>query len=172
MDRHRHSDHRRPGARARVGPSFPRMPIWIIPVLVAIPIWGFVYIGAFGVAGQQQQRPRRARRHDLRRELLRAATAPTARVPSGPRLNGGEVIQEWPNLADHIKWVHTGGSPYIGGTIGALHIPVPPNNVMPAFGMDHGGPLTDAQIQLVVCYERVNFGGEKETAVNCPGFTG
>ena len=86
----------------------------------------------------------------------------------GPQLNGGQVLKVWPKLADHINWVHTGGEPYIGKTIGAINIPVPANNVMPAFGMDHGGPLTNQQILDVVCYERVTFGGAPENAQNCP----
>jgi mono/diheme cytochrome c family protein len=160
-----------PEPAPRIGPTLTRIPIWIMPVLVGLPLWGLIYIGAFGARNVNNKDP------VIVGGSIFAANCSSCHGANGeggvgPKLNGGEVVQEWPKLADHITWVHTGGAPFVGGTIGALHIPVPANNVMPPFGTDHGGILSDLQIQQVVCYERVTFGNEKETAVNCPGFTG
>ena len=64
-------------------------------------------------------------------------------------------MKTFPNEADHITWVHTGGAPFIGKGYGdpdrdgGQHT-VSPNNVMPAFA----GTLSDAQIAAVVKYER------------------
>jgi len=152
----------------RLAPTRPKTPFWILPVLVALPIWGIVYLGAFG-----NRTPPNVNDPVVAGATLFTNNCATCHGSSGeggvgPQLNGGQVLKVWPKLADHIKWVHTGGEPYVGQTIGATNIPVPANNVMPAFGMDHGGPLTDQQIEDVVCYERVTFGGAPENSQNCP----
>jgi mono/diheme cytochrome c family protein len=155
--------------KPRVGPTRAGVPLWIMPVLIALPLWGIVYLGAFGSRAKAN-----ANDPVTLGAAVFAANCSTCHGASGegggtgPRLNGGEVLRVWPNLKDHIAWVHTGGAPFVGKTIGATHIPVPANNVMPAFA----GTLSDDQIAQVVCYERVSFGGEAESATNCPGFTG
>lgn len=153
---------------ARYGATRVKTPWWILPVLAALPLWGVVYLGAFG-------NRTKAAAND---PVVRGAALFTANCASchgsngeggvGPQLNSGEVLKEWPKLADHLAWVHTGGAPFVGKTIGALNIPVPANNIMPAFGTANGGSLSDQQIADVVCYERVSLGGGPENPSNCP----
>jgi mono/diheme cytochrome c family protein len=152
----------------RLPPTRPKTPFWILPVLVALPIWGIVYLGAFGNRTKANVNDPVVAGATLFTNNCATCHGANGEGGVGPQLNGGQVLKVWPKLADHINWVHTGGEPYIGKTIGAINIPVPANNVMPAFGMDHGGPLTNQQIQDVVCYERVTFGGAPENALNCP----
>jgi mono/diheme cytochrome c family protein len=132
-----------------------RVPIWIMPVLAAMPLWAFVYMGAFG------NRARGGTSDPVARGNLVFHSAGCSGCHGtngeggvGPKLAGGGAVQTFPNIADHITWVHTGGAPFIGKTYGAAGHTVPPNNVMPAFGQDHGGSLSDEQIQDVVAYER------------------
>jgi len=157
-----------PVPKSRLGATRVKTPFWMLPLIVALPLWGIVYLGAFG--SHQPVSPNNPVVLGAAIFVNNCATChgATGAGGVGPQLNGGEVLKEWPVLADHINWVHTGGAPYVGKTIGGLNIPVPANNVMPAFGMDHGGNLTNQQILDVVCYERVTFGGGPATSANCP----
>jgi mono/diheme cytochrome c family protein len=162
-----------PAPAPRIGPTRPGVPIWIMPVLVALPLWGIIYLGAFGSRAKANSSDPVTVGGSLFLANCSSCHGAGGDGGVGPALSGGEVLRVWPKVADHVKWVQTGGAPYVGKTIGVNQkIPVPANNVMPAFSQANGGTLTDAQIAQVVCYERVAFGGEKESVANCPGFTG
>jgi mono/diheme cytochrome c family protein len=161
-----------PAPAPRIGPTRGRIPIWIMPVLVALPLWGIVYLGAFGSRVKANANDPVTKGGTLFATSCSSCHGSNGEGGVGPQLNGGEVLKVWPNIKDHLSWVKTGGAPFVGKTIGAINIPVPPNNVMPAFGTAFGGALTDDQVAQVVCYERVAFGGEKESLKNCPGFEG
>jgi mono/diheme cytochrome c family protein len=148
----------------RLAPTRVKTPLWIMPVLIALPLWGIVYLGAFGNRTKAAANDPVTLGGVVFTANCAVCHGSNGEGGVGPQLNGGEVLREWPKLADHISWVHTGGAPFVGKTIGALHIPVPGNSVMPAFA----GVLTDQQIADVVCYERVAFGGGPETPANCP----
>jgi mono/diheme cytochrome c family protein len=157
-----------PAARVVKVPRRAKTPFWVMPVLVGLPIYAFIYFGAFGSrAAVNNNSPL------IIGEGLFASSCATCHGANGeggvgPQLNGGQVLKTWPNVADHISWVHTGGKPFIGKTYGAQGHTVTASNVMPAFGLKNGGTLTDDQIKDVVCYERVTFGGAKEGAPDCP----
>ncbi len=144
-----------------LGPTRVRTPVWILPVLIALPLWGFVYMGAFGNRAKAANTP-----------LSAGATLFTANCAVchgssgeggvGPQLSNGAVLRQWPKLQDHLDWVRTGGATHIGQTIGG--VVVTPGNAMPGFGSS----LTAAQIADVVCFERVTFGGAPNNTQNCP----
>jgi mono/diheme cytochrome c family protein len=157
-----------PEPAPRLGPTRVKTPLWMIPVLALLPVWGIIYLGAFGSHVKAAANDPVVLGNILFTANCATCHGATGGGGVGPQLNGGEVLKVWPKLQDHLNWVHTGGTPFIGKTIGATHIPVPANNVMPAFGQAEGGQLTDAQIADVVCYERVTFGGAPENAANCP----
>lgn len=149
----------------RYRPTRTKTPVWAVLLLLLLPVWAIVYIGAFG------NRAKAATNSPVTAGGVVFASAGCSGCHGaagqggvGPALAGGEVLKVWPKKQDHINWVKTGGAPYVGKTIGATQIPVPANNVMPAFG----GTLTEAQIEDVVCYERVAFGGGAPDATNCP----
>ena len=158
-----------PDAEApRIGPTRTKIPLWVMPLLAALPLWGIIYLGAFG-----NRNPAAANDPAVVGGQLFAANCSSCHGANGeggvgPKLAGGEVVKTWPKVADHVSWVRTGGTPFIGKTYGAQGHTVPANNVMPAFA----GTLTDTQIAQVVCYERVSMGNEPESATNCPGFGG
>jgi mono/diheme cytochrome c family protein len=128
-----------------------RVPLWVMPVLVALPFWGILYFGAFGS------------RH------TEAVTAPDgAAIFSancaachgaageggvGPALENGDAAITFPDEADHISWVKTGSGPFAGKPYGDPEREGGPRVAkggMPAFA----GTLSDAEIQAVVTYER------------------
>jgi mono/diheme cytochrome c family protein len=134
-----------------------RVPIWAMPVVVGLPVWGFMY--------------------------LRAIKAPEPKV-TGP-LAGGAVVYgkcaschgsdgaggvgyaftnnalwlTFPTIEEQIRYVYQGtkgfkgvgygnpdrpGGQRIGGAKGA----------MPNWGAKSGGELTDAELVEVICHER------------------
>ncbi|HVM66689.1 MAG TPA: c-type cytochrome [Acidimicrobiales bacterium] len=149
----------------RYRPTRTKTPIWAVGLLLLLPLWAIVYLGAFGTrAKAAANSPVTAGAVVYNSAGCSGCHGAAGQGGVGPALAGGEVLKVWPSKQDHINWVKTGGAPYVGKTIGATQIPVPANNVMPAFG----GTLTEAQIENVVCYERVTFGGAPENAANCP----
>jgi mono/diheme cytochrome c family protein len=157
-----------PPAAPRIRRTRPGIPIWIMPVLIGLPLWGIIYLGAFGNRAKANANDPVAIGGTLFSANCATCHGANGEGGVGPQLNSGQVLRVWPKVADHVNWVKTGGAPYVGKTIGATNIPVPANSVMPGFASS----LSDLQIRQVVCYERVTFGGEKESAQNCPGFTG
>ncbi len=135
--------------------------MWIIPVLVALPLWGFVYMGAFGNRAKAANTPLSVG-GSLFTANCSVCHGANGEGGVGPQLSGGAVIRQWPKTQDHIDWVKSGGATHIGQTIGG--VVVTPGNAMPAFGTS----LTAAQIADVVCFERVTFGNVPNNTQNCP----
>jgi mono/diheme cytochrome c family protein len=128
------------------------IPVWMYPVLAALPLWAIVYLGAFGTTGNANAAP-----------VGSAVYAKAGCVGChgakgeggvGPALAGGEAKLTFPTEADHIAWVETGSAPKKGQPYGDPNRPggahIAKSGGMPAFK----GQLTDAEIQAVVTYER------------------
>lgn len=152
----------------RIGPTRTKIPLWVMPVLAALPLWGIVYLGAFGPRQKASANDPVTVGGQLFAANCSSCHGANGEGGVGPKLSGGEVVKTWPKVADHVSWVRTGGAPFVGKTYGAQGHSVPANNVMPAFQ----GTLSDTQIIQVVCYERVALGNEAETPANCPGSGG
>ncbi|HET7488781.1 MAG TPA: cytochrome c [Acidimicrobiales bacterium] len=130
-----------------------RIPIWIMPVLVFLPFWGILYVGAFG--SRQHAAPLTGMA--LGQQVFRANCATCHGAAGeggvGPKLQGGEAVKTFPDVADHISWVRTGSAPFTGKYYGdpdrdgGQHGPA--KGAMPAFTS-----LSDAQVEAVVQYER------------------
>jgi len=146
-----------PDAKPRLGPTRARVPMWVMPVLAALPLWGVVYLGAFGSRQKVAANDPVTLGGAIFAANCSSCHGANGQGGVGPQLSNGMVLKTWPNVADHINWVHTGGAPFVGKTYGATNHAVPASNVMPAFGTDKGGALTDEQIRDVVAYERVGL---------------
>jgi mono/diheme cytochrome c family protein len=138
----------------------PRVPIFVAPVLAALPVFAFIYWGALT--------PKPVAADPV---LAAGAAVYAANCSSCHGADGGggvgrpldEVVKTFPDEADHIAWVTHGdvglapGTPYgVGRTTHSDGFTAS----MPAFG----STLTEEQIAQVVHYERVEFGGEAATA--------
>jgi mono/diheme cytochrome c family protein len=129
-----------------------RIPFWALPVLVALPLWAYLFQGTLEpppagasdplVIGEQLYTAKCSSCHGAR-----------GAGGSGPSFQNGAVVQTWPDFNDHIKWVHLGSQGWPGTTYGAQN--KPKVGGMPAWA----GVLTDEQIILVVRYEREVLGG-------------
>jgi len=128
------------------------IPVWMYPVLAALPLWAIVYLGAFGTTGNANAAP-----------VGSAVYAKAGCVGChgakgeggvGPALAGGEAKLTFPTEADHIAWVETGSAPKKGQPYGDPNRPggahVAKSGGMPSFK----GQLSDAEIKAVVAYER------------------
>jgi len=132
------------------------VPLWVMPVLIALPFWGFFYMGAFGsrtktavvdplVVGSQVY-------HSAGCSGCHGANGEGG---VGPALQNGDAQITFPNIADQIAWVETGSQTKpIGTPYGDPNRPggqrVVKVGAMPAFQ----GTLSPTQIQDVVMYER------------------
>jgi mono/diheme cytochrome c family protein len=147
----------------RFRPTRTKTPLWVMPVLVLLPLWGIVYLGAFGSRAKVASNSPVTVGAGIYTSIGCAGChGANGEGGVGPQLNNGAVLKQWPNLQDHINWVHTGGATHIGQTIGGVVVTA--SNAMPAFN----GVLKDTEIADVVCYERVTFGGAAANTSNCP----
>jgi mono/diheme cytochrome c family protein len=130
-----------------------RFPVWVMPVIAVLPVFGFFYAQAF------QTPPVEAPKDPLvlgaeiyRSKGCAGCHGGAGEGGTGPQLAGGQAILTFPNIDDHMKWVRTGSAPFAGQPYGD------PNRVggqhralggMPAFGS-----LTEEELEAVVQYER------------------
>ncbi len=129
-----------------------RIPAWAMGVLAVVPLWGVLYIGAFG------ERPT----HD--EHAIDGATTYGNNCASchgasggggvGPKLSGSEAALTFPNIEDHVEWVKNGSTGVRGKTYGdpnrAGGQRVATSGGMPGFG----SRLSEEEIAAVVEYER------------------
>ena len=128
------------------------IPNWMMPVLLILPFWAMVYMGAFAepqAAGGPRTGP----------QIYASAGCGSCHGPTGgggvgPRLSGGETKLTFPNRDDMVKWVTEGSSSVRGQPYGDPNRPGgprgPASGGMPGFG----GQLSPEEIQTVVDYVR------------------
>jgi mono/diheme cytochrome c family protein len=131
-----------------------RVPLWVMPVLVALPFWGLLYFGAFG--SRHSEAIAAPDGGAIYKANCSSCLGAAGEGGVGPALAKGEAKLTFPEEADHISWVHTGSGPFTGKPYGdpdregGQHVA---KGIMPAFA----GTLSDAEIQAVVAYERENL---------------
>jgi mono/diheme cytochrome c family protein len=136
---------------ALVAATRTRVPAWVVPVLVALPFWGVLYVGAFG--SREVQRvvtPQEV----YARAGCSACHGAQGEGGTGPALAGAASRLTFPNEEDHVNWVKNGSASVSGQKYGDPARPGgqrgPASGGMPAFS----GQLSDAEIRMVVQYER------------------
>ena len=132
------------------------VPLWVMPVLVALPFWGFLYVGAFGNRHKTAVvDPLVAGAVVYRSAGCSGCHGANGEGGVGPALQNGDAKITFPNIADQIAWVQTGSISKPKGTLyGDPNRPGGQRKVqvgaMPAFA----GTLSQTQIEDVVQYER------------------
>jgi mono/diheme cytochrome c family protein len=128
-----------------------RIPAWAMGVLALLPVWGFLYIGAFGPRPTEEEVVDGA---TIYGNNCAACHGANGQGGVGPKLAGGEAKLTFPVIDDHLAWVHTGSAGFKGkgygdpNRAGGQHVAA--SGGMPPFQ----GKLTDDEIQMVVEYER------------------
>lgn len=127
------------------------IPVWMMPILLLIPLWGIVYMGSFGDTGGDAAAPTPAQLYTTN---CAACHGGRGEGGVGPPIAGGESLATFPNEDDHIKWVEEGSSTKRGQPYGAPDRPggqrVAQSGGMPGFA----GRLSPAEIIAIVEYER------------------
>jgi mono/diheme cytochrome c family protein len=128
-----------------------RIPAWAMGVLALLPLWGVLYIGAFGPRAVEEAAPDGSA---IFGNNCASCHGANGQGGVGPKLAGGEAALTFPLVDDHISWVNTGSAPFKGKGYGDPARPggqhVAASGGMPAFQ----GRLTPEEIQAVVEYER------------------
>jgi mono/diheme cytochrome c family protein len=141
------------------GPHKTKVPLWVMPVLIAIPLWAFLFPGAFGshATAAVSTDPLVVGNTVYNSAGCSGCHGANGQGGVGPALHGGQAVLTFPNIQDQINWVKTGSAPYAGKKYGNPNRPGgqhgPATGVMPAFG----NTLTPTQIQDVVTYERTKL---------------
>ena len=134
-----------------------RVPIWMMPVLVGLPFWAVVYMGAFSSHVRTTVNPLVLGQQEYNSVGCAGCHGASGGGGVGPALHGGAAKLTFPNMADQISWVKTGSAPFAGKLYGDPKRPGgqhgPAKGIMPAFG----GNLSDEQINAVVLYERLQL---------------
>ncbi|MGH9157716.1 MAG: c-type cytochrome [Acidimicrobiales bacterium] len=131
-----------------------RIPAWVMPVLLVLPFWAILYMGAFGERGGEEVLDPIA----LGAEVYGASGCSACHGPAGqggvgPALAGGESVLTFPEEADHVDWIRTGSGPFTGQPYGDPDRPGGQRG--PAKGAMPGFPnLSEEEVQAVVLYER------------------
>ena len=129
-----------------------KIPYWALPVLVALPLWAYVFQATL-------QPPPKAPNTPIALGALEyagcaACHGATGGGGVGPALN--TVRTTWPDYRDHMVWVRLGSAGWPTATYGAQGKPK-------IGGMPAHTSLSDVQLAQVVLYERATFGGLKPT---------
>jgi mono/diheme cytochrome c family protein len=140
------------------GPHKTKVPLWVMPVLVALPLWAFLYPGAFG----NHHKAAAADPLTIGNQVYHSSGCSGCHGSNGeggvgPALHAGESVKTFPNVADQIDWIKNGslslkqGTPYGDpNRAGGQRVVKETTGDMPAFG----ATLSVQQIQAVVQYER------------------
>jgi mono/diheme cytochrome c family protein len=139
-----------------------KVPLWVMPVLLFLPLWGVLYAQTFSDApgGELTQLDEGA--------AIYAAQCASCHGGGGAggvgrQLSDGEVLKTFPTIEGQLEYVALGtdgygsgqpygdpareGGPHVAGSFG----------IMPAFGEQ----LTAEELLAVVRYEREVLGGEE-----------
>jgi len=129
------------------------IPVWMMPVLLVLPFWGIIYLGAFAQPKAAAGGPPNGAQVYVKAGCG-GCHGPTGGGGVGPKLAGGEAKITFPDEADHVAWVENGSASARGKSYGDPNRPggarPSASGGMPAFK----GSLTPEEIQAVVLYER------------------
>ena len=128
-----------------------KIPAWALPVLLAIPVWAYVFQGTLEPPPQPADTPI-ALGQEIYKGCATCHGADGGGV-SGPALTS--VLETWPDYRDHMAWVRLGSSGWPTQVYGA-------NDKPKAGGMPPHPGLSDEELAQVVLYERATFGGLAE----------
>jgi mono/diheme cytochrome c family protein len=140
------------------GPHKLPVPLWVMPVLVAIPLWAFFFPAAFSNHQKAAVTDPITIGNQVYHSSCSTCHGTNGEGGIGPALHGGVAAVTFPQIADHINWVKNGsmglakGAPYGDpNRAGGQHVAA--KDDMPGFASS----LTPTQIADVVMYERTKL---------------
>jgi mono/diheme cytochrome c family protein len=128
-----------------------RVPAWAMGVLALLPIWGVLYVGAFGTRAEEHEA---ADGSAIFANNCASCHGASGQGGVGPKLSGGDAIKTFPVIDDHISWINTGSAAFKGKPYGDPNREggqrIANTGGMPGFQ----GKLSPEEIQAVAEYER------------------
>jgi hypothetical protein len=142
----------------------PRIPIWAMAALSLMPIWAFMYVRSLTEAPEVAAGPLAVGEEVYGN--CSSCHGGSGEGGSGRPLADGEVNLTFPHIEDQIRFVYFGTEAYNSAGVSSYGDPNREGGahttgsfgLMPGWGADAGGDLTDAEILAVVCHERYDFG--------------
>jgi len=142
-----------------------RIPFWAMAALGFLPIWGFMYARAVTSQPVEAAGPLAVGTDAY--ASCGSCHGASGGGGSGRAFNNGEVIKTFPHIEDQLRFVYFGTQAY---NLAGVTVYGDPNReggphetgsfgVMPGWGAEAGGELTDAEILGVVCHVRFDLGG-------------
>jgi mono/diheme cytochrome c family protein len=129
-----------------------KIPLWALPVLLALPLWAYVYQATLEPPPKPDDSPIALGGTEYAECAACHASDGSGGV--GPALTG--VRETWPDYRDQMAWVRLGSAGWPTNTYGA-------EPKEKKGGMPPHPAMTDAQLAEVVLYERATFGGLQPT---------
>jgi len=136
-----------------------RIPKWVMPFLLFLPIWAFMYVGTLEDPTREEGLIYEAGK--VYAENCAVCHGAGGGGGSGPAFTNGALIETFSSFEDQIEWVTKGSKGYSDegrATYGDTAKPVGGGGVMPGFSED----LTAAELTLAVLYERIELSGYEE----------
>ncbi len=128
-----------------------RIPYWAMPVLAALPLWGYVYVRTLEPPPAGETDPFVLGAETFTASCASCHGASGDGIGTAPGFTDGAVVETWPDWRDHVMWVRLGGQNWPAATYGATDKPVGGSGgQMPSFA----GTLDDQQVAQVVLHER------------------
>jgi hypothetical protein len=136
-----------------------KIPVFVIPVLVMLPIWALMYALTLDKPSPKEAGP-----------LTEGATTyakcagchgGTGGGGVGPQLSGGAVLKQFPDAADHLHWVMLGSAGFKARGIETYGTE---NKSVDAGVMPGWESLTAEELVAVVRHERETLSGEEVDA--------
>lgn len=137
-----------------------KMPFWIVPVLLTLPVWAAMYVGTLervpqGLTGLLGEG-----------EVLYVEAGCSGCHGAeggggiGPSLADGEVHATFTSIEDQVVWIAKGSALVGTGNAYSSDNSARPRLVagqMPGFGSESANPLTAEELIAVTLYERTQF---------------
>jgi mono/diheme cytochrome c family protein len=140
-----------------------KIPVWALPVIAFLPIWGVLYAQSLSAAPSKEL-TQLAGGATIFAGKCQSCHGATGGGGAGRPLANGEVLKTFPNIANQLEFVHLGdegmgsvpyGDPNREG--GQHKPPYQGTGVMPTFKT-----LTETELLEVVRHERETLSGEKD----------
>jgi mono/diheme cytochrome c family protein len=131
-----------------------RIPFWVLPVLLLMPVWAFVYGGTLSQPASSGP-SLLEEGAELYAANCAACHGGSGGGGAGPAIADGAVLATFSNPADQLRWIVLGSA---GGVVDGVY---GDNNTPSAGGMPgFGANLSEEELALIVRHERETLSGE------------
>jgi len=130
-----------------------RFPVWVMPVLAVLPVFGFFYAQAYQTPPVEAPTDPLVLGAEKYREVgCSGCHGAAGEGGVGPALAGGDSLLTFPDEEDQKKWIRSGSSAFAGQPYGSATRPG--GQRIALGGMPAFGGLSDEEVDAIVKYER------------------